>query len=121
VLVLVIGGGLGSIIRSARDQFAAVKAIKAAGGNVSYEWEWKDGRSIPDGTSWWPRDGNAYALHPNSQRSKLRRTDGCKTWRGGSRFLNYMQVTTSGAICNSAVYSGNDGPVIASPAVTKER
>ena len=55
MLVLVIGGGLGWFIRSARDQFAAVKAIEAAGGNVSYAWEWKDGRSIPDGAPWWPK------------------------------------------------------------------
>jgi hypothetical protein len=46
VLVLVVGGGLGWTVRSARDQFAAVKAIEAAGCNVSYQWEWKDGRSI---------------------------------------------------------------------------
>ncbi len=55
VLVLLVGGGLGWYIRSARDQFAAVKAIEAAGGNVSYGWEWKDGRSIPDGAPWWPK------------------------------------------------------------------
>jgi len=55
VLVLVIGGGLGWIVRSARDQFAAVKAIQAAGGNVSYEWEWKDGRPIRNGAPWWPK------------------------------------------------------------------
>jgi hypothetical protein len=55
VLVLVIGGGLGWIVRCARDQFAAVKAIEAAGGNVSYRWEWKDGRSVPDGAPWWPK------------------------------------------------------------------
>ena len=55
VLVLVIGGGLGWTVRSARDQFAAVKAIEEARGNVSYQWEWKDGRSIPDGAPWWPK------------------------------------------------------------------
>lgn len=55
VLVLVIGGGMGWIVRSARDQLAAVKAIQAAGGNISYQWEWKDGHSLPDGAPWWPK------------------------------------------------------------------
>ena len=32
-----------------RDQSAAVKAIKAAGGDISYDWEWKDGHFLPDG------------------------------------------------------------------------
>jgi len=55
VLVLVTGGGLGWFVRSARDQYAAVKAIEAARGNVSYQWEWKNGRYIPDGAPWWPK------------------------------------------------------------------
>ena len=55
VLVPLTGGGLGWIVRSARDQVAAVKAIEAAGGNVGYQWEWKDGRSVPDGAPWWPK------------------------------------------------------------------
>jgi hypothetical protein len=25
------------------------------GGSVSYKWEWKDGRSIPNGAPWWPK------------------------------------------------------------------
>jgi hypothetical protein len=55
VLVLITGGGMGWTIRNARDQFAAVKAIQASGGNVSYEWEWKNGVSVPDGKPWWPK------------------------------------------------------------------
>jgi len=54
-MVLLIGGGLGWFVRSAREQLAAVKAIKAAGGDVSYEWEWNEGRSTPGGAPWWPR------------------------------------------------------------------
>jgi internalin A len=55
VLVLVIGGGMGWIVRSAREQFAAVKAIQAVGGNVWYEWDWTNGHSIPTGEPWWPK------------------------------------------------------------------
>jgi internalin A len=54
VLVLVAGAGPAWVVRIARDQLAAVKVIKAVGGNVSYDWEWKNGRSIPDGAPWWP-------------------------------------------------------------------
>jgi hypothetical protein len=35
VLVLLVGGGLGWMVRSARDQRGDVKAIEAAGGDVS--------------------------------------------------------------------------------------
>jgi len=40
VLVLVIGAGMGWIVRIARNQRAAVAAIKSAGGSVSYIPEW---------------------------------------------------------------------------------
>jgi hypothetical protein len=43
-LVLVIGGLLGWIVRSARIQRDAVAAITRAGGQVWYEWEYQDGR-----------------------------------------------------------------------------
>ena len=49
VLVLVIGGWLGWIVRSARIQREAVAAIEKAGGRVKYDWEWSGGKQIPGG------------------------------------------------------------------------
>ena len=42
VLVLLIGGGMGWLVRSARIQRAAAAAITGLGGSVMYdtEWEW---------------------------------------------------------------------------------
>ncbi len=55
VIVLVIGGWLGWIVRSARVQREAVAAIKAAGGLPVYEWEniVRDGE--PSREPWAPR------------------------------------------------------------------
>jgi internalin A len=53
VLVLVIGGWLGWIVRSARIQREAVTAIKKAGGEVWYDWQWHNGRKFP-GKPWAP-------------------------------------------------------------------
>ena len=47
VLVLVIGGWLGWIVRSARIQREAVAAIKSIGGIVTYDWELKNENGIP--------------------------------------------------------------------------
>ena len=47
VLVLVIGGWLGWIVRSARIQREAIRAIKQADGEVSYDWEWTNGVRTP--------------------------------------------------------------------------
>ena len=55
VLVLVIGGWLGWLVRSARIQREAVAAIKNAGGTVKYDWEWSNGSMIPAGKPWAPR------------------------------------------------------------------
>ena len=55
VLVLVIGAGLGWIVRSARIQREAVAAIERAGGDVAYDWEWKNGKSILGGKPRAPR------------------------------------------------------------------
>ncbi len=55
VIVMVIGGWLGWIVRSARIQRDAVAAIENAGGSVSYDWEWNNGKGIPGGTAWAPR------------------------------------------------------------------
>jgi internalin A len=46
VLVLVIGLGLGWIVRSARIQRDAVAAIERAGGDVAYDSEWEYAKSI---------------------------------------------------------------------------
>ncbi len=40
VVALVIGAGLGWMVRSARIQREAVRAIEKAGGSVDYDWEW---------------------------------------------------------------------------------
>ena len=54
-LVLLTGGSLGWTVRQARIQRDAVAAITKDGGNVSYDWEWRDGKSIPPGNLWAPR------------------------------------------------------------------
>jgi hypothetical protein len=55
VLVLVIGGWFGWIVRSARLQREAVAAITKAGGTVTYNWEWRNGKSTPGGKPWAPK------------------------------------------------------------------
>ena len=54
VLILVIGGWLGSIVRSARSQRQAVAAIQKARGSARYDWE--NGRPTADwhGKPWVP-------------------------------------------------------------------
>ena len=55
VLVLVIGAGLGWIVRSASIQREAVAAIEKAGGGVFYDWHWNNVKLIPAGPTWAPR------------------------------------------------------------------
>jgi len=55
VLVLVTGAWLGWIVRSARIQRDAVAAIAETGGDVNYNWEWKDGVPVPAARPWAPR------------------------------------------------------------------
>jgi hypothetical protein len=55
VLVLVIGVWLGWLVQMARIQRGAVAAIQKAGGNVAYDWEWSNGKSISGGKPWGPR------------------------------------------------------------------
>jgi hypothetical protein len=43
ILVLLLGGGLGWVVRSAQVQREAVAKIQGDGGFVYYDWEWKDG------------------------------------------------------------------------------
>src|SRR5713101_3173905 len=52
VLVLIIGAGLGWVGRSVRLRLDKVAAIQKAGGSVSYDWEWKNGRPNSDGEPW---------------------------------------------------------------------
>ena len=55
VLVLLIGAGLGWLVRSARIQREVVAEIKNARGNVAYIWESSNGKFIPAGRPWAPR------------------------------------------------------------------
>jgi hypothetical protein len=55
VLVLAIGGWLGWTVHLARVQRDAVAAIQKIGGTVQYDWERRDGRSVPNGKPWGPR------------------------------------------------------------------
>lgn len=50
-VVLVIGAGLGWLVRQAHIQRDAVAAIEEAGGEAYYdwEWEWNNGKGIPEG------------------------------------------------------------------------
>jgi hypothetical protein len=54
VLVLIIGAGLGWLVRSARIQREAVVAIQSAGGRVYYSWTYKDGQSLDITGPPWP-------------------------------------------------------------------
>ena len=54
VVVLVIGCWLGWLVRSARIQREAVAAIEKAGGEVHFDWEWKNGTVVPGGKPWEP-------------------------------------------------------------------
>src|SRR5262245_41378889 len=53
-LVLAIGGGLGWFVHRAQLQRDAVAAILRAGGRVSYDWQWNNGRRIAKGKPRWP-------------------------------------------------------------------
>ncbi len=55
VAVLVIGGGLAWIVRSARIQREAVAAIRKGHAGVYYDWMCKDGVPIRNAKPWWPR------------------------------------------------------------------
>jgi hypothetical protein len=54
IFVVVLGAGLGWIVRQAHIQRDAVAAIRKAGGRVSYNWEWDPGKSIQAGRPWAP-------------------------------------------------------------------
>ena len=57
VLVLLLGAGLGGIVHilhKARLQREAVAAIERAGGDVMYDYQWKDGE-FDYSECWWPQ------------------------------------------------------------------
>ena len=47
--MIVVGAGMGWIVRQAHVQRDAVAAIRRAGCSVMYNWEWSDGKLIPGG------------------------------------------------------------------------
>ena len=49
VLVLVIGAGLGWVVRQAHVQRDAVATIQRAGGTVMYDWQYSNGRMVSAG------------------------------------------------------------------------
>ncbi len=55
VLTLLVGAGLGWLVRSARIQREAVAAIERSGGTVSYSWARRDGNAISGGEPMAPR------------------------------------------------------------------
>ncbi len=102
VLVLVIGCWLGWLVRSARIQREAVAEIRAAGGEVWYDWEWKDGKADPGTKSldarWLakaPESTISVTLSlPKSSRTKPMRRDG-PGW-ASQRKLEYLKVNIGG-------------------------
>jgi Leucine-rich repeat (LRR) protein len=56
VVVLLIGGGMGWLVRSARIQHAAVSAVLSVGGSVMYDWEWNKRKGYTGSSkSWVPK------------------------------------------------------------------
>jgi internalin A len=54
-LVLLVAGWLGWIVHSARIQREAVAAIQSGGGNVAYDWQWKNSSPVQGAKPWGPR------------------------------------------------------------------
>ncbi len=53
--VLLFGGGLGWYIAKARRQAETVAAIRRIGGDVTYDWEYRDGKDLgPNAKPPWP-------------------------------------------------------------------
>jgi hypothetical protein len=55
LLVLLLGGTLGWVVRRAQVQRDVVLAIQRAGASAGYEWEFKDGVLKKNGKPWWPK------------------------------------------------------------------
>jgi internalin A len=70
VLVLLVGGGLGWVVRSTGVQRQALAAIRRAGGNYTYDWQYVGGEFVPFARPGWPewlvaRLGEDYFGHVN--------------------------------------------------------
>ena len=97
VLVLLIGAGLGWLVRSAHVQRDAVAAIRRAGGSVSYDWEWNNGKSVPGGKPWAPKwlvglIGVDYFAHVTSVWLEPAPTDGAIVEVGHLTQLERLQL-----------------------------
>jgi hypothetical protein len=55
VFVIGVGAVLEWIVRQAHVQRDAVAAIEEVDGSVRYDWEFRNGRSLPGGKPWAPR------------------------------------------------------------------
>jgi internalin A len=49
IVVLILGGWLGWLVRGARIQHEAVAAVERGGGSVKYDWEWRGFQFGPNG------------------------------------------------------------------------
>jgi Leucine Rich repeat len=54
VVVLLMGGWIGWVARSARIQHDAVLAIEKAGGMTGYDWQWRNDRWVSGAKPWAP-------------------------------------------------------------------
>ncbi len=54
ILVLILGGGVGWVVHRVQVKREAFAAVEKAGGNITLDWEWIDGRFVPKGNSWCP-------------------------------------------------------------------
>ena len=98
ILVLVIGGGMGWLVRSARLQRAAVAAITSAGGTVEYDWQ-ASGAAAPSWLSGWLAEhlGTDYFGHVSNVwlYGTLTQTDEVLTSVSGLTRLERLGVTSS--------------------------
>jgi hypothetical protein len=97
VLVLLIGAAAGWLVRSAHVQRDAVAAIRRAGGNVFYDWEWNNGKSVPGGKPWAPEwlvglIGVDYFAHVTSVWMQPAPTDGAIVEVGRLTQLERLQL-----------------------------
>jgi hypothetical protein len=97
VLVLLIGAGLGWLVRSAHVQRDAVAAIRRAGGSVSHDWEWNNGKSVQGGKPWAPKwlvslIGVGCFAHVTSVRLQRAPTDGAIVEIGHFTQLERLQL-----------------------------
>ena len=55
IVVLIVGGGLGWVVRRSQIQRDAVAAIGKVGGIVQYEWEYPPSGPSKRAQPWWPK------------------------------------------------------------------